>query len=452
MPSDKTVDLKEDHKAGSRLKWIGTRIYSDIGELHGNLNSLERKMLVDQLGTSLGRYEKAALSSIKVRNQIYRIYNALVKIKAATSQMSSKFNMSVKGHNDEVRTQVDEALRLAFKMDRRGLDEQAAWTLRHVYLSHKVLFSPEVVRLVKEEGGVGAQEIMRIEQYREKLFRSTLKMVAAIAKRHSHHLQGTSVEWADLVQEGIIAAIAAVEAYHPGEDGKTFTSYVHTWVNGIISKKVNETTRTVAIPRTTLDRFVFVQKAIDDLGLHLEDLRGGPWRDGKIGIGQVSDETLELIAAHATELHSGNYIFSADEVQELIIITQDEISMDIELEHEGDSDVITFGESIPAEAPPADEAIDGALVGQRLMGLVRSYTTDEEYLIMELRYGMGTVKGYRAVADDYTNGTGKPMNKGKVALLDKQVLSRLQRECSLDPGLMKQFREIMNTTVFMAKS
>ena len=451
MPSDKTVDLREDHRAGSRLKWIGARIYGDIGTLHGDLNPTERRMLVDQLATSLGRYEVAALGSIKVRNQIYRIYNALVKVGSSTSQLAGSFNMSLKGHNDTVRSQVDKAFKYASKADIEGAPTEAAQRLKEVSLSHKVLFSPEVVSLVNGERGAGAQEIVRIEQYREKLFRSTLKMVAAIAKKHSHHLEGTTVEWADLVQEGIIASIAAVEAYHPVEDGNTFTSYVHTWVNGIISKKVNETTRTVSIPRTTLDRFVFVQRAIDDLGLAIEDLRGGPWRDGRVRRGQVSDETLETIACRATELHTGNHLFSSDEVQELIIVTQDEVSMDIELDSDNDPEMVTFGESIPSDAPSAEEAIDGALVGQRLMSLVRAHTTDEEYIVMELRYGMGAVKGYRVVADEYTEGTGKAMNKGKVASIDRHVLSRLRRECSLNPALMKQFREIMETVVFMPK-
>lgn len=452
MPSN-VIKLKEpkELKPG-RLRWLYRAIYEDIGSLHIDLNPTERRMVVEQLATSLVRHETLTLALRSVREALYKIYNDMVRSGMTTSQLSSKFNMSVRRHNDQIRDLVDASFKLAHDKELAGEPSEAALQLHAAGLSHKILFSPEITSLVELNQGEAATELVRIDQYRELLFNSTLKMVVGIANKKHALLDGNTVEWADLIQEGMIAAMAAVEAYQPLAEGNTFTSYMHTYVSGIISKKVNETTRTVFIPRSTLDRFVYVNKAIDELGMVISDLRGGRWQDGKLTEGKVDDNTLQRIADQATLLQKGNNFFTAEEVQELIIFTQDEISMDLEVASPDGTESISFGEEIPSEDPPADEVVDGALVGRRLMELVRQYTTTEEYLIMELRWGMGAVKGYKTVAEEYTDGTGKPMNKGKAAHLEKQVLSRLQTETSTDPTLMKQFREIMATLVFLPKS
>lgn len=273
-------------------------------------------------------------------------------------------------------------------------------------------------------------------------------MAAGIARQQNHHLSGTMVEWTDLVQEAMIAAMQAVDAYHPIDDGKTFTSFVHVWVKGIVSKKVNETTRTVSVPRTILDKFVYVKKAIDLLGLDISHLRGGTFQDGKWREGRLDDYTLTQITDLAEYLSTGRE-FTEEEVQELVLTTQDELSMDIEMEE--DEETVLFGETVPDDALSVEEQYDGHLVGQRLMDIIRQYTTDEEYTLMELRYGMGAMRGYMAVAEQYVNGTGKPMNKGKVAQIEEQVLDRMRRAVADDPELLNQLKDILATVQFMPK-
>lgn len=439
--------------SAGRLRWVSRSFYKDIGELQADLNKEERRLLIAQLDTTLTRYEHLTLSIKEVRDILYLTFNKMLSTGIITSQLSRKFNMSKIGHNDQVKEEIENAFRDAYEKENENCPEEAARILQGASLSHKQLFSKEITAIVRAKKGAAASEWLRVQQYQNRLFKSTLKMAIRISKKHVRQLDGSTVEWQDLVQEAVIAAQQAVEAYRPIESGKTFTSFVHTWVSGVVSKKVNETTRTVFIPRTTLDRFSYVSKAVDDLGLMLGDLRGGAWQDGKRYEGKVDYATLGMIADRATRIQKRDRGFTPEEVQELILTTQDEVSMDLEID--SDHDVIeslTFGDSMVSEAPPADEALDGALFGRRLMAILREYTTDEEYALLELRWGMGSVKSYKTVAEEFAAGTHRPMNKGKVALIEKQVFARIQQEAASDPDLMKKFKEITETASYIPEN
>lgn len=432
-------ELKVGH-----FKWLDRIIYKGIGDLQTDLNETERAMLVKQLATALNRYETLALNMGEVRRSLYKHYNELVEARAATSQLSRDFNMSVKGHNDFVKHRIDRAFGNAFRAEQEADPLAAGFYLKNAGLRHTVLFHPETLKIT-EAGEATARELYRIRQFQHSLFLSTVKMACGIAKKHNAHLDGNTVEWTDLVQEAIIAAMQAVEAYQPIDEGRTFTSFVYTWVNGIVSKRVNETTRTVPVPRSTLDRFIYVQRAIDQSGLLLTELRGGQWEHGELSEGKLDFNTLAEIADCATLLlKDRGKPFSTEEVKELILNTQDEVSMDMEVEGP-ESEVVCFGDMLPDESPSIDERIDSELVGSRLMKVIRRLTTDEEYALMELRYGMGSIFGRQRVAEQYNEATGLPMNKGKVADIEERVLVRLQRLAETDSDLHRQLREIWET-------
>ncbi len=438
------------------LNWLGSLTYRGLGDLQEDLNQTERGLLIGQLATSLTRYETLILAMPQVRKVLYGLYDARIQSGTATSQFSKKFNMSIKDHNDQIRIQVDTSFKQAYTYERFGNTSQAARSLQECNLSHKVLFSPEVIAIVNSAGGDAPIELMRIKQYQDRLSRSTVKMAAGIARRYSEQLEGSTVEWSDLVQEAIIAAKQAIEAYSPREAGNTFTSFVHTWIRGVLSKKINETVRTVPIPRTTLDRFAYISKAIDELKLSVTDLRGEVWHGGKFERGKVNATVLAEIAARANSLQKNGKLFDAEEVRELVLATQEEVSTDLKVDSGGsksymDTAETTLGDLIPSKLPSLEERIDGNHAGKRLMAIIRRFTNDEEYAIMELRYGMGNVQGYQTVSDLYVAGCQRPMNKCKVAQLEGDVIRRVQIEQRTNVRLKKQLRELMATLPFIPK-
>jgi len=459
------TDNPKELKTGE-LKWLDRAAYKAFGDLQADLNEAERGMLVDQLAVSFERYERLVLNLYSVREALYLHYNQLVKSHATTSQLSRRFNMSLRGHNRQLRDMIDSAFEFANMMERQNDPDKAAFWLLQAEISHKVLFSPGMSNLIrKSRAHAAARELVRIRQFQQALFRSVIMLAVSVARAHNLRLKGSTVEWTDLAQEAIIGALQAVEAYHPIDSGQTFTSFVRTWVSGIVSKRVNETTRTVPIPRSMIDRYDYVHKAIQVLGLVVSDLRGGVRQEGRLIEGKVDWETLCRIAYCATLLQAKPKKeegedeekiirpFSPEEVLDLLMNTQDTVSMELEVESDGmavnGQEHVTFGETLPDDALNAEQRFDGSRVGMRLMAIVRRHTTWEEYVIMSLRYGQGVVLGCGRVSDLYVARTGKPMNKGKVTSVYKTVLERLRRVAASDPNLKRQFEEIEATVPFM---
>jgi len=286
------------------------------------------------------------------------------------------------------------------------------------------------------------------------LFHSTIKLTMSIAKKQSEHLKSNTIEWSDLLQEGMIAAQAGVAAYNPDADadGGEFSTYVHRWITGGIRHWLSEQGRTVSVPRTKLDRFTYVTKAIEDMGLLIDDIRGGRYEYGKFTAGRVDDYTLDKIAQKATEIVKGQKHFTPEEVSSLIVMSQEAISMDLEVGGEGDvADTETFGDTIASPIQPVDEQIDARMALRRMMSIFQRYTSPEEYTIMELRYGFGSFKSYLDVSYEYTEATGKPMNHIKVKQIEKRVCGRILIACQNDPDLMQQFDEIQETIEFITE-
>lgn len=441
--------INEDKEiiSGTR-KWLNTRFYKEIGNLQTDLNASERAMLVSQLATSLKLYESMILGMKDVRETLYAKYTEAVENKRATSQFSRNFNMSLQGHNKLLGEQIDKAFRVSYEHEVAGRSTEAALTLKFAEFGHKILFDKDIISVVKSNNNAANRELVRIDQYRERLFLSSLKLTVRIAKQHTSRLKGNTIEWSDLVQEAAIAAVHAVESYSPVADGNTFTSYVYTYVNGIISKKLSEITRTVAVPRTTLDRYGCLQQAMDDLGIIESDVLGGLWTDGKLSEGKISEDILNKITVRANSLKSpSKKKYTSNEVENLLTLSRGEISLSQEVGHSGAH--TTLGDTLPNSEYSLEEKMDGMLLNRRLMAIIRKFTNEEEYAIMEIRYGFGVVRGFHTVSDLYIKNTGRPMNKGKVSQIETAVFNRIRDAVKLDEELARSFKELIVSLAYV---
>lgn len=454
------TDDPREIKAGN-LKWLDRVVYRNLGSLQADLSDTEREMLVNQLSISLDRYETFVLRIPAVRQALYLKYNELVKSNAATSQLARDFNMSVKGHNRKVRDRVDSAFDLAHTYEREGNTKKAMRYLRLAYLSYRVLLHPDVVAIVERYpyGREARTELLKIRQHRRVLIRSIVKLAVSVAKKHDRRLKGNTVEWSDLAQEAVIAASDAMEQYRPIDGGKTLTSFINASVSGAVSKKVNETTRTVPIPRSMIDRYEYVNKAADRLGMLISDLRGYVHGDVQLFEGKVNHEILSRLAYCATalqwETRKNGKPFTPKEVLHLLTTTQDAVSTDLEVETGGDGDDgaenYTFVELLRDEDLTAEEHFDGVRIGERLMRIVKRFASEEEYEVMHLRYGGKEQVGYERLPDLYIARTGRPMNKCRARDIDLAVLDRIKSALERDGSLRRQFAEIEATLPYQDK-
>ena len=123
---------------------------------------------------------------------------------------------------------------------------------------YKLLTAAEEVELAKriERGDQAAKELM---------INSNLRLVVSIAKKY----QGHGLSLLDLIQEGIIGLIRAVEKFD-WRRGYKFSTYATWWIRQAVQRGVANKSRTIRIPVHIVEREQKIARAERELSAKLE--------------------------------------------------------------------------------------------------------------------------------------------------------------------------------------
>ena len=91
---------------------------------------------------------------------------------------------------------------------------------------------------------------------RTKLIQSNLRLVVSIAKRY----RGQGLELIDLIQEGNLGLIKAIEKYSV-DKGARFSTYASWWIREAITRALSNQSRTIRIPTHMTETFTKIRKA-----------------------------------------------------------------------------------------------------------------------------------------------------------------------------------------------
>ena len=226
---------------------------------------------------------------------------------------------------------------------------------------------------------------------RDKIINSNLRFVVNIAK----HYQGRGLDLMDLISEGNIGLLSAIEKFDP-EKGFHFISYAVWWIRQSILKAIYEKSRMIRLPLNRINEVVKIDKTRKTLKGHFSE-----------------EEELRRVAQ----------ILGMDEshVRELILISREMLSLDatVRADESDSTSIADFVEDDMYETPEAfatrtdmNERIENAL----------STLSEREAEILRYRYGLNGRKplSLKQVGDIFN------LTKERVRQIEKRAVMKLQ--------------------------